>query len=436
MSRTRLTLQVRRGPVTLLVPLAIAFLTPPSQARPRYAIFDLTEIAGSIGVVQCDPLSINDAGQIVGYEVMPEFRMRAILWDSDLTPSILGTLPDDNSTWPGAINNEGVIAGMSQLVTWELIGEIYHIYEDNKASTWTDGVVVDLNTLVIGGDPLDLETAYGINDEGLAVGFARPAGSPTGNRGFLFENGVVTDLGDLDTGLPADRPRAINGRRQIVGYAGWGQDKAFVWEDGVLVNLHDHAAITGVTSRAWDINDAGVIVGEAQFHISQPESPTIWEDGEPSNFFADIYGRPQGVIRGINNQGQMVGYVTDLDDLQMRWTAFVIESGEYRDLSALIPSGLGWEKPMLAFDINERGQIVGVGLRHGVLGTAFLMTPIPAGDVDLDGDVDLADLATLLAAYDTCAGDPRYDHAADLDESGCIDLADLAVLLADYGTGS
>jgi hypothetical protein len=48
--------------------------------------------------------------------------------------------------------------------------------------------------------------------------------------------------------------------------------------------------------------------------------------------------------------------------------------------------------------------------------------------------VDLADLAILLAAYDTCDGDPFYDPAADLDDSGCVDLADLATLLAVYGT--
>jgi hypothetical protein len=58
------------------------------------------------------------------------------------------------------------------------------------------------------------------------------------------------------------------------------------------------------------------------------------------------------------------------------------------------------------------------------------------GDIDGDGDVDLADLATLLAAYGTCVGDPGYNPAADLDCSGCINLSDLATLLANYGTGA
>ena len=58
-----------------------------------------------------------------------------------------------------------------------------------------------------------------------------------------------------------------------------------------------------------------------------------------------------------------------------------------------------------------------------------------AGDLDCDEDVDLSDLATLLAAYGTCDGDPGYEGVADLDASGCIDLSDLAALLGNYGAG-
>jgi len=60
--------------------------------------------------------------------------------------------------------------------------------------------------------------------------------------------------------------------------------------------------------------------------------------------------------------------------------------------------------------------------------------PIP-GDLDGDGDVDLADLAALLASYGACEGDPGFNPAADLDESGCVDLTDLATLLSHYGEG-
>jgi hypothetical protein len=56
--------------------------------------------------------------------------------------------------------------------------------------------------------------------------------------------------------------------------------------------------------------------------------------------------------------------------------------------------------------------------------------------LDLDGDVDLTDLARMLAAYGACEGDPDYDRAADFDGSGCVDLPDLAILLSHYGEGT
>ena len=59
--------------------------------------------------------------------------------------------------------------------------------------------------------------------------------------------------------------------------------------------------------------------------------------------------------------------------------------------------------------------------------------PACPGDVDGDGDTDLSDLAALLAAYNTSAGDPAYNPAADFDSDGDIDLSDLAFLLSDYG---
>lgn len=56
-----------------------------------------------------------------------------------------------------------------------------------------------------------------------------------------------------------------------------------------------------------------------------------------------------------------------------------------------------------------------------------------AGDVTLDGRVDLSDLGVLLSAYPQCAGGGGYVVEADLDESGCIDLTDLMNLLAHFG---
>jgi hypothetical protein len=52
--------------------------------------------------------------------------------------------------------------------------------------------------------------------------------------------------------------------------------------------------------------------------------------------------------------------------------------------------------------------------------------------LDGDGDVDLADLAQLLANYGMTSGAEYED--GDLDGDGDVDLSDLSALLAVYGT--
>jgi hypothetical protein len=54
------------------------------------------------------------------------------------------------------------------------------------------------------------------------------------------------------------------------------------------------------------------------------------------------------------------------------------------------------------------------------------------GDLDGDWDIDLSDLAQLLAHYGTVSGASYAD--GDIDFDGDVDLSDLAALLANYGT--
>jgi hypothetical protein len=79
----------------------------------------------------------------------------------------------------------------------------------------------------------------------------------------------------------------------------------------------------------------------------------------------------------INNLGQIVGFVTDNPDQQLR-AALFNTSGPPILLQDLIPNDSGWTTLYAASGINERGQIVGAGIFNNQPGIrAFLMTPIP-----------------------------------------------------------
>ncbi|MBI5866487.1 MAG: hypothetical protein HZB38_18615 [Planctomycetes bacterium] len=56
------------------------------------------------------------------------------------------------------------------------------------------------------------------------------------------------------------------------------------------------------------------------------------------------------------------------------------------------------------------------------------------GDVNGDGVVDLADLATLLSHFGLGPVPPQTREDGDLDGDGDVDLSDLALLLSDFGT--
>lgn len=63
--------------------------------------------------------------------------------------------------------------------------------------------------------------------------------------------------------------------------------------------------------------------------------------------------------------------------------------------------------------------------------TVQLAAPPCPADLNGDGVVDLADLATLLANFGTTAGAAPED--GDLDGDGDVDLSDLSLMLANYG---
>jgi probable HAF family extracellular repeat protein len=95
----------------------------------------------------------------------------------------------------------------------------------------------------------------------------------TGVHAFLWQNGVMTDLGTLPGGSYSFA-NGINDKGQVVGYSDTqtGDTHAFLWQNGTMIDL---GTLGGSSSRAYGINDKGQIVGESDTQNGASHA-TLW----------------------------------------------------------------------------------------------------------------------------------------------------------------
>ena len=117
----------------------------------------------------------------------------------------LGTLPGDVTSAGISINNRGQITGVS--------GDAYGNFI--RGYLWENGVMTDLNTLIPADSPWYILHGFGINDEGQIVGFAVQTEPPFEVHGFL-----ATPIGNSSAagGTRAKVPLPENARKQLLLY--------------------------------------------------------------------------------------------------------------------------------------------------------------------------------------------------------------------------
>jgi probable HAF family extracellular repeat protein len=169
----------------------------------------------STGITQIPiyfPSDINNLGQVVGSSGTPGSGTRAELWSESTGTRNLGSFGGYYSGASG-INDLGQVVGVSRAY-------VGNSQEVGRAFLWSENTGLT-NLGILGDDPGSQSFANDINNLGQVVGTSQIASGDFGPyHAFLWENGVMSDLNDLlidNSGWVLSDAEAINENGQIVG---------------------------------------------------------------------------------------------------------------------------------------------------------------------------------------------------------------------------
>jgi probable HAF family extracellular repeat protein len=442
MKNTRLTRILAMALFALALPITMT-----AQKHHQYKVVDLGTFGGPYSTVYAAQHELTARGAVVGGADTPDANPNpgcynpilgsvdcnvnhAFQWQ-DGTLTDLGTLPGGYNSFSEGANTHGTVVGGSENgVTDPVLG-----IPEYEAVLWRNGKITNLGTL--GGNE---SLAYDINNRGQVVGLAANAvpdpaslwGFATQTRPFLWENGVMHDLGtpggtdgaayqmndhgqimgqfyansgaavnpilwqadgtavDLGTlGGTYGNPWGMNNRGQVVGNSNLAGDAAhhgFLWDRGTLTDL---GTLGGNQSEAYWISDSGVITGRGDVPGSQTHHGARWAWKHGVMTVTDlgvINNDPCSTGYAVNSSGQIVG---DAGACGIGGDAWLWENGgPMVDLNTLALPGSGLHLADARL-INDRGEIVCTGvLANGDL-HAVLLIP-----VDDDGKANRGAVAT------------------------------------------
>jgi len=164
-------------------------------------------------------------------------------------------------------------------------------------------------------------------------------------------------------------------------YSGMWSDMLLGGQGGLLGSFFydgEQLQDLGRQSLPLGINDAGQIVGGTTTWNAR-YAHAFLRNASGMHDLGTLPGELSSVAYDINNRGQIVG--TSVTDLHMH-RIFLFADGRMQDLGPIIPPQSPSGYHTLAYAINDRGQIIGTS---GPVG-AFLLTP---EDVDGDGTPDV-----------------------------------------------
>lgn len=352
---------------------------PRDGPGPRYTVTALNDLipAGDVpGHVPFDATMINVRGQIIGTLTVNGDHKHAFLWDPSTGMRDLGVLPGFTDSRAEAINDRGDVA-----VTMR--------YQYGHPYLWADGRFQEVGLLggrgALGSHVTVLGDVTGYADVNDQIYHA-----------FVWRHGKTQDLGTLP-GYPISRALSANDHGQVVGdvidsLAEKGTlstpSRAVLWQDSRPVLLE---SLGGNQDVASSINSRGQIAGtsgtgrkdEAGYFTRHA---VVWENGRVRDLGAlpitplPNVGGPRSEAYDINDAGTVVGTASVQNGTGR---ACVWDHGQIAELNTLLPPALGWDL-IIATHIDSRGRILALGTRVQFFDRTFhtvLLTPIPPPDV-------------------------------------------------------
>ena len=328
---------------------------------------------------------------------------RAVLWNRGKIRN-LGTLEGGYESAASAVNSQGQVVGGSLNTIPDsnamiLLGIFPPIPYQVRPFLWERGVMQDLGTLPGGTDA----QAVLINDAGQVAGWSYNGSAPSaacaGNGfplttgSFLWDsNSGMVDLGNLGgtCTLAAD----LNARGQVAGIsylAGDTFQHAFMW-DGSMHDLGD--SFGGNYSGAIAINDHGQMVGFGFYPGDVTLHAALWKHVGETIDLGTVGTDACSFSNAINVKMQVVGTsvsICDSENSPLR--AFLWEDNSIFDLNTLIqPSSALYLQN--AYVINDQAEIGGQGVDSSGNQHAFLLIPCDENHQGIEGcDYSLVDAA-------------------------------------------
>jgi probable HAF family extracellular repeat protein len=350
----------------------------------------LSDLGTLPGGTNSDIGGINARGWVVGGSEIADIdpftntpAFHATLWKGN-QPVDLGTLGGYNSN-ALHVDDGGQIVGSSTTGVPDplsFLGESIHPF------VWQNGVMQDLGTL--GGPDALPSNQCGNGRNGLVAGFSfidsvvnPETGVPTAHD-FFWHDGIMEDIPTFGGTLVGDEidfsgyPTAcVNNRGQVAGESSVTDNPLilhpYLYDHGVLTDLGTLGGSFGLVG--W-LNDAGDIVGGSSTANDESFRATLWTKGVIHDL-GTLDGDCFSAAISINSKDQIVGLSFSCDGTIAR--AVLWEKGKIVDLNAAV-AGTPSLQLVAVDNINDRGEIAGRGLPPGcddlfACGHAYLLIP-------------------------------------------------------------